>query len=485
MQIDLLGGSYEQKYADFNSQRTINWYVVPGLPAAQDKTKVALFPTPGQIEFVDTEGTNLRCIYTARLLTSERAFTVVDQTLYEINSNGTVTSRGSLSDITNNATTIFMANSSTQLFIGHSSASYIFTFATNGLAKITDGEYPGMEYVTYMHGYFIVVKDGRIYYSALNDGSDWTGTDTVTPTFKGDGVKAALAHKDDLLCYGSETIEVYVHDGSTPFSQQGRATTEIGLHAVESLAADKSGTYFLGKTKSGQAAVYMMNDSYQVEQISPFSITWAINNTSSSTSDAYGYIQYTKDGHVWYYLTVPAINTTFVYDITTQSWQERQSKNPSNSDYAEFRGRYFTNFGGVNLFADLYSGKILQESFTTFTEDGEPIKRIRTSRNFNTEYQYISVYSLEFDTKNLYNVSLSVEPNDPVMQLEYSIDGGKNFINYGNLKLREGANPGDIDHRTRAHKLGTGLNWVIRITLTDAIDLAIFNAVAHGVVASA
>lgn len=485
MQIDLLGGSYQQKYTDFNSQRTINWYPVPGLPNAQDKTKVALFPTPGLTSFGDTTGTNLRALYTARILTSNRCFTVADQTLYEVNSNGTFTSRGTLSDITNNSTSILILSSATELFIGHSSASYIFTLATNTLTKITDGDFPGMEHAAYMHGYFIVVKNGRVYFCNINSGLSWTATDVFTPTFRGDGVKAVGTLKDDIYCFGSESIEFYVFDGLSPFSAQSRTSSLVGIHAIESLAGNKTGFYFLGTTKDGQTAVYWVNDQYQVEQISPFSITWALNNTSSSTTDAYGYLQDTKDGHTWYYLTVPALDTTFVYDLTTKEWHERQSKNPSNSNYLEFRGRHFANFDGVNLFTDLYSGKILQESHTTYTEDSQTIKRIRTSKTFNAEYQYLSVYSLELDTKNLYNISLATEPSDPVIQLEYSIDGGKNFTNYGNVKLREGTNPGDIDHRTRVFKLGTGLNWIIRLTLTDAIDLALFGGVAHGVVGNA
>lgn len=482
MQIDLIGGSYVQKYPEVNTEKTVNWYVVPRIGTAKDKVDKGLYPTPGLTAFTTSGGTNARNVYYARTLTSERCFTIIDQTLYEVSSGGTLTSRGTLSAITNNATTVYMVNNTTDLGIFHSSGAYTFTFASNTLTQIVDADYPGMEHITYMDGYVIVVKNGRIYWCDVNDMANWTASSTFTPTDDADAVRAVSASNGVLCCFGSSTTEIYISDG-TPFSRLSQGSSLIGIHAIESLVNHISGRYFLGRTKSGQTAVYYLNQQYRAEQISPFSITWALNNTSTDTTDAYGYIQDTKDGHSWYYLTVPALDTTYVYDINIKEWTERKSKNPSSSTIAEFRGRHFTNFAGVNLFTDIYTGKLLKEDFTVQTEDSQAITRIRTSGVFNSQFQFISVYSIELDTSSLYGDTLSV--SNPVIVLEYSTDGGANYTTWGNLYLREGAAPGDINHRTRALKLGTGLNWVVRWTLTDAVDVAIFGAVAHGVVGNA
>ena len=481
MDIDLLGGSYVQKYPEFNTERTINWYPVPKVGKEKDKKEIALFATAGLSSFVNAGGTNQRGIYTARTLTEERCFQVVDQTLNEVNTNGTVTGRGTLTNITNNATTIYLLNNATDLFIGHTSAAYRFTFSTNTLTQITDADYPGMEHAVYLNGYLLVVKSGRVYYSDVNDFSSWTASSVFTPTARADATKALGLIRDSVVCLGSESSEIYVND-STPFSKLSQSTMTIGVHAIESVVSSNEGLFFLGRTSQGQTAVYFIDQNFKMHQISNFPITWALNNTSSDTTDAYGYIQNTKDGHSWYYLTVPALNTTYVYDISIQDWHERQSKIPS-STYAEFRGHHFTNFSGTNLFTDLHTAKILKEDWAVYTEDSQTIQRIRTSGVFNEGYQPISVYSVELDTNSLYNDTLP--DNSPVIQLEYSIDSGNNWTVWGNMDLRVGASPGDIDHRTRAFKLGTGYNWALRLTLTNAIDVALLGAVAHGVVGSA
>ncbi len=79
MIIDLLGGSYEHRFKDWNAQRTVNWYpkITDQKSQEKNKTQMALFPRPGLSQFTSIAGDSVRGLFTARTLTQERCFAVV------------------------------------------------------------------------------------------------------------------------------------------------------------------------------------------------------------------------------------------------------------------------------------------------------------------------------------------------------------------------------------------------------------------------
>ena len=76
MIIDLLGGSYQHRFKDWNSQRTVNWYPKITNQQEKNKTQMALVPRPGLSQLVDLSGNSIRGLFTARTLTQERLFAV-------------------------------------------------------------------------------------------------------------------------------------------------------------------------------------------------------------------------------------------------------------------------------------------------------------------------------------------------------------------------------------------------------------------------
>jgi hypothetical protein len=525
MRINIVGGSYQNKYSSVNTHRCINWYIHKDLIEGETaKYKTALLPFPGLTSFCDTTKTYLRKIFVARTLTYTRCFVVADNTLYELDSAGTKTSRGTLTDLTNDSTPVYMeVNSANQIMIAHSSASYIFDMSTNTLTKITDGDFPGsVTYLSYTTGYFFVCSGGRVYYSNLNDGLSWTATDVFTPIAAADNTLAVVIWKDELHCFGTETIEVYINDGTSPFSKQPRTTINIGLVSVDTLQTTEQGILFLGKSRKGQLEVYFY-DGVTCNPISPLSTVWNINNIATVTSNptyasngdnwesvttdyedytdyydgtaigttslvswspvtsptsAYADIQYTKNGNVLYYLTIPSLHTTYVFDLMTKEWVERQSLNPNNSLQQEFRGKHMINFEGQNLITDLYSGVVYIEDYTSVTENGTAITRTLVSQIVSNEKKNISFYDFELETNA--GIGLKATPNtEATFSLYISKDGG---YTYGNaITLTTGAS-GEYLKRCRVNKLGTARDWVFKIVLTDQADVMIQEALVHGVV---
>lgn len=504
MIVDLLGGSYKHKYIEVNSQKTINWYPVtpnptiytPNSNASSDqeknKTKFALFPTPGLSTFCDPNGGILRGLYVARTVTQERCFAVgTDTHLYEISSAGSITDRGAMS-ISTTGQILMKVNGGNQLIIVDTnilSSAYVgYTFAldTNILTLITDTDYPGnnatvagggISSLEYMDGYFFIIANGRVYFSALNDGTNWNAADTFTPTSKADAAVCIKIWQDQVFIFGSETIETYINDGTSPFVKSPRTTIDIGCVNSNSVSVYHDGVIFLGKTASGEVAVYFY-DGRACSLISSPSITWDLNNTTVPITNSYSFIQYTKDGHIWYNLTIPSLHTTYVFDLIDKFWFERQSYNPNTSTDQEYRGQYFTNFKGLNLFTDLYTSKLLKEDFTVVTENSNPITRTRISSIYNQEFKNISIFSLELDC-NVGTGLVSTPSTSPNLNISYSYDSGHSYKTARTIAL--GAS-GAYTTRARLFKLGTGRNWVIKIVLTDAADVIIQNAIVNGAI---
>jgi hypothetical protein len=506
MQFDIVGGSYENKYISVNAQKTINWYIHKQiLKGAEEKYGSSLQPFPGLVEFCDTSISNLRKHFVARTVNYTRYFIVADNVLYEADVDGNLTNRGTMTDMSTDANPVYMAvNGNEQLLIVEASASYWLDLATNVLTKVTDADFPSNPtYMSYGQGYFFVTAGGRVYYSDLNSAANWTGSSVFTPTAQADKTLAAVFWRDDVHCFSNETIEIYINDGSTPFVKQDRSTINVGIFSVDTISVFHEGIIFVGQSRNGQKKVYYYNGQ-TVAPISDSNIDWAINNPTAlsgtmsvaweelndltwdqwydqwgiTENDAYSEIQYSKDGHIFYYLTIQPLNTTYVFDMTSQEWVERQSLLTDTSLQKQFRGKSLVNFNGMNLWTDTQSGKILKEDFETLTEDGNAITRTRISKFFSNEKKNISVYSFELDCTT--GVGLSSTPATAAnLSFYYSRNGGNSYSNA--ITLSTGAS-GSYIQRPRTHKLGTARDWVFKLVQTDTADLAINSAIVNGIV---
>ncbi len=252
-----------------------------------------------------------------------------------------------------------------------------------------------------------------------------------------------------------------------------------GLTARDSVATHQSGVFFLGKSYTGGSEVYMMGNDYSLTPISSPAISQRLNTYVNE--DAEGMIATSSDGHIFYHLHLPALATTLVYDVTTGLWHERQSVRPSgDADGTHpqdmYRGRCHVTFKGINLYGDWHSGKIFKEDNTVSTDDGNIRLLKRTSSIFQNELKYISVYSMEFDV-NSGNGAETGQGSDPILMVQYSIDGGNTFEPEEFIKL--GA-IGGYDQRVQVNNLGTSRNWVVSFAVSDPIDVIVMQAMVHG-----
>lgn len=485
MLIDFVGGSFAQKYTAFDPERTINWLPVASTDAEKSISRLAFFSTPGLSTFSSPSGTNMRGLYTARThasLTPGKCFTVIDRTLYQLSTSGTATSRGTLTNITNDTTPVyFTCNAADELGIFHSSAGYVLNMTTNTLTQITDADYPStVTSVDFMDGFvFVSITSGAVYWTNVNDLlTGWDALNVLSPTSTPSATIAIRCFNQQLYCFTEDGIDVYTNASGT-LTRLPRTTSLIGLIAKDSIVKTTDGLVFLGRSKHGEAAIYMIDNNYQCKQISTSSITWKLNNTSSDLVNSYAHIQYNKEGHILYFITIPGTSTTLVYDLTTSLWHERNSKNPNDSTEGAFRGRYYTNFDSKNLYGDLYGASVMKEDYTVFTEDGtgaaQTITRTRISPKVSHENVIIAVHELEICCNSGASNSGST---DAQIAVSYAKDAnGSSFNTARNVKV---GTQGTGTWRPKLTMLGSARWWTLKLVLTGPIDLCITDIIAHG-----
>lgn len=484
MKINILGGSTQAKYKALNSQRTINWYPIYANPEddkEENKNQVALYPTPGSSSFVDIgTGTYWRALFTAVAPTVTKCFAIRDNVLYEINENKTTTTLGTMVNIAYGSSPIYMTiNNNSEVGIFHKNCSYVWDILASTLTKITDEHFPGE--VTYAIGldtYNVVIAGGVVFVSLTGNATSWVGTQTFAPTVTSSPAVALGALREQLYVFTKNSIETWVNTGGdTVFERQQKATMYIGIAAKDSLATCDEGFFFLGSNAHGECAPYYFNgDASCIIIPESDNIVWRLNQLGYTPTDATGSLVYSKTGNVFYKLTVPDLETTFVYDLKTKRWHEQQSKRPSNDSngdplYSFHRGQYYTNFNGLNLYADKYSSKILIEDYDEVTEDDQRIIRKRYSQTTANDQKLItwSELELEYDPGQLssnYNLQVAV-----------SFNGGLTFQQPRIIGL---GSQGNYDYRLRVFKLGSGRNTVFSFTSSDPVDLMIHGATVHG-----
>ncbi len=125
-----VGATYANQSLNADAQMTCNWY--PEKTESGDAASpLILLPTPGLKVFLGLGSTAVRALYTI----NGRLFAICGATLYEIFSNGTSVSRGT---VANDSLPASMAASPQQLLIASGGVPYIFDLTLNTLTPISE-----------------------------------------------------------------------------------------------------------------------------------------------------------------------------------------------------------------------------------------------------------------------------------------------------------------------------------------------------------
>ncbi|MCR4301597.1 MAG: packaged DNA stabilization protein, partial [Sulfuricaulis sp.] len=304
-------------------------------------------------------------------------------------------------------------------------SGWIINLAAGTLTEITDPDFPsGVKRATYQDGFFCVAGDGtqRFYINfSPNVGTSWDGLDFASAEGSPDHTIGIISDHRELWLFGERSAEVWVNTGNSdfPFERSGNAFIEHGCAAAGTIAKIDNTVFWLGSDASGAGIVWRA-DGYTPLRVSTHAIEKAIAGYTISDATAFTYQQ---EGHSFYVLTFPTDSKTWVYDAATQLWHERAWRDPSTNELYRWRPACHCYFNREHLVGDYADGRVYSLDLDTYTDDGDPIKRIRATAATEHEQKRVFYNSLTIDMETGVGLA-SGQGSAPLLMVRWSDDGG-------------------------------------------------------------
>jgi hypothetical protein len=467
VKIPFVGPSYEARSLNASAQRTVNCYLE--FNEANPADPVALYGTPGlTLRATLASGANRGCI-----ASSGYWYFVAGSHVYRLATDYTVSDLGAIGTSTGR---VGLATNGTEVLIVDGVAGWLATGAS--LAQIVDVDFPnGVTQATCQDGYFIVTGDNsaKIYWNEVpNTGAGWNGLDFASAEGSPDVTKACISDRRELWLFGAESAEVWVNTGDSDqlFQRSGNAFVEQGCASAWTVAAIDNTVYWLGSSKNGQGIVFRA-EGYSSVRISNHALETAIAGYST-IADAYAYT-YQMQGHAFYVLTFPTANATWFYDAATRQWFEWVWRDPADNTENRHRSVCCAFNGTKHLVGDWESGKVYSLEMDVYTDNEDPILRLRRAQTFSEDGAKITFESLTLDMETGVGTATG-QGSDPQVMLRYSNDGGRTWSNY---KQKSIGAQGQYGSRVKFGPTGSGRDRVWEVSMTDPCKFALFGASAR------
>lgn len=375
--------------------------------------------------------------------------------------------------ITGNLTTsvgpVSMSDNGQHLIIVDGANGYTVSFASPAVVTITDPNfYNGAQSVTYQGGYFVLENAGTSnFFISDIDSIDFPPLNESSVLSSPDVLLVCLSNNEQLYLLGTRTIEVWALTGasaSAPFTLiQGRVMN-IGLSA-RATVRKLAGTFlWLGANDQGDGVVYSMeNDS--PTRVSNHAIEHRLQQLGDlTTSTAYSY---QEDGHYFYALNLPGSDTTYVYDLSTKQWHERQALVSGTMQRHLPESHCFLN--GEHLVGDYRNGKLYVYDQEYFLDDIYPIRKLRQTPHSSDGLSQVFYKTLQVDIQP----GMGTVDVNPRIVLRISRNGG---FTWGNPIYASMGKIGEYLTRARWQRLGRGRDLVFQVYCDDPIKVVFLSA---------
>jgi hypothetical protein len=374
----------------------------------------------------------------------------------------------------------------------------------------SDGAFSGADVVDIVDNYFIYNNPNTQQYAASNLLSPITYGLSYASKFTGpDNLVSLIVDHGQIYLLGEQTSEVWADVGTFPFAFQRipGSSSQHGIAAKFSVARLGNSFAYLAKNNRGQAEVVIMN-GYFPQRIS----THAVENTlvNQKVSDAIAYT-YQLEGHECYVLTLPSLDLTWVFDITTGLWHKWLWVDNQNN-YHRHRSNCAAVFKGLVLVGDYQNGQIYQLDPNNYTDNGDTIRRLRRCPHLTADLQrqYFDELQIQFQpgvgTTGLSNsegkfvgtplnindlqtyfigpqedliiglqqsINSSTPTTDPQAMLRWSNDGGSTWSNEHWSAIGK---TGKYKNRIIWRRLGYARDRVYEVVVTDPVFACIVSA---------
>ena len=381
----LLGGAYEARSVIAGAQRCVNLYTEKNPEDA--KAPTTHYPTPGFSSLAANSPTgNWRKLYLTR---DKQLFGVCSSRLVKIDDRWNLTEVGVLKTAGQKPVDI-SDNGIDMLIVDGSPFGYTVNLETLEFEVIgEDQNFFGGVSVDYIDTFFVVSEpNSRTFRVSLSNSVEFDPLFFADKTGRSDKLVGLITAHREIWLIGESTTEVWFNAGDPvfPFQIVSGAFVEAGCCAPASIASHGNAILFLSKDDKGQAIV-AMSKGYQLERVT----TRAIESEFSKfkkVDDAIG-LCYQFKGHLFYMLTFPSANQTWVYDLVEGLWHE-EVWTDTNGAERRVRPSAVTFAFGKLVAGDRENGKLYFLDANNLAAIGGPLKRLRSMPVISNEGQRIN-----------------------------------------------------------------------------------------------
>lgn len=463
MRASLNSGAYMARSIIANAQRCVNLFPESNPPDSE--APVTHYLTPG-LTIVSTPPVQLPCrgLY---VTTKGDLFSVVGPNVYFV--YGTVyTLLGTLS--TGTGPVSMIDNGITCVIVDGTTVGFTIDLGTHAYARITDPSFYGASRVDFVDGFFLFNQPGtQEFYISLALSTSFDPLDIAgKSTYPDNLVTLAVMHREIWLI-GEVTTEVWYNTGASDFTfgRMPGVFIEHGCAAKYSVAKIGLALFWLAKDLQGQSIV-MKGESYQGDRISTHALEQEFS-TYSTVSDAFGY-SYMQEGHQFYVLTFPTANTTWCLDLATGMWHQRAYLEADGS-LSRHRSNCHAFYQGQNLVGDWQTGAIYSLDPLNFTDNGNPIERIRSFPHMAQQGKRIMHRQFIADME--VGSGLPLDSADPEIRLRWSDDRG---ASWGNYSVQSLGKVGTFKTSIQWQRLGYARDRVYELSWSGAVKTALNGA---------
>lgn len=303
-------------------ERTVNLFTERTAPGT-GKTAAYLRGTPGVRPRTNCGDGPLRGLF----FQDGRAFAVAGTHFVELLETGLRTDHGVVVDDGLPASFASNGSAGNQILVTSGGFGYIFNLASNTFSAALGGDFPAnVRMCAFMDGYFLVlVADSRRFQiSALEDGTTWDALDVAERSEGSDNIVSMLRNHREIWFLGSQTTEVWYDNGDPlfPFAPIQGVFLETGSAAPFAAVRASETIVWLDRDERGAAVVQRAN-GYTPERASTYAVEKALQSaTDANLQLAIAFAEQTQ-GHLFYWLYVPGLTTTWVFDVAEGLWHER------------------------------------------------------------------------------------------------------------------------------------------------------------------
>ncbi|GAA4502183.1 hypothetical protein [Gluconacetobacter tumulicola] len=363
-QVAFAAQSYQAHSVALDAQRCVNFYAEYAPKDA--KTPVPVWGCPGMVAFAQCGAGPVwgMCLMGGAL------YVVSGQALYRVDADGSSLELGAtwvtgpVSMDTNGVDLVWVD--------GESGWSYS---VAGGVRQITDENFYPADSVVYFDTYFVFNRAGtqEFFLSPPEAVTPFDGTMFASKEATADPLLAIVNSHEQLYLFGAARTEVWYDAGtaapSFPFQRFDGAFIQRGIAGPHAHCLEDNTLFFLGDD-----GMFYRLAGYQPQRVSTHAIEGAWQ-AYVTRADARCF-SYTLEGHKFITLLFPSAAATWVYDVATGLWHERESWTGSGADSSI--GRWRANcaimaYGRV-LVGDWLSGVVGVLNPLVYTELGATMR---------------------------------------------------------------------------------------------------------------